>query len=260
MEAEGGIDLKRETRQKVADLLKQFVTRLTQVEYSIEELQRAYPFHSLFFRDEAIVAFKRQRSIVTSLGQSLYPRLACIIAEEHYNDVHLEREFRAILEGAVADAIERIITELRVKQRKPDHAQEIAEVLGAKGGKPREVVVTADLFIGDFAEGPFFAEIKSPRPNLDVAAESKKKILTFIALHCSKNPQAYLAFAYNPFISREAYDHPFTSQIMDLKAEVLMGEEFWDKIGSKGTYDELLDVIAEVKKKTPIRRERKEKR
>ena len=247
---ETGTGLKEETRQKVADLLKGFVTRLTQVEYSVEELQRAYPFHSLFFRDEAIIAFKRQRSIVTSLGQSLYPKLARIIAKEHYSDVHLERKFRASIDGAVADAIDHIVTELRVKQRKPDHAQEIAEILGAKGGEPREVVVTADLFIGDFIPGPFFAEIKSPLPNLDVAAESKKKILTFIALHRDKNPEAYLAFAYNPFITRDAYNHPFTSQIMDLEAEVLIGEEFWDKIGGKGTYMQLLDVIEEVKRET----------
>ena len=252
--------MQRETRQKVVDLLRQFVTRLTQVEYSIEELQKAYPFHSLFFRNEAIVAFKRQRSIVTSMGQSLFPRLARIIAEERYKDVHLDREFRGTINGAVADAIDRIVTELRVKQRKPNHVQEIAEVLGAKGHKLREVVVTADLFIGDLSGGPFFAEIKSPLPNLDVAAESKKKILTFIALHSDKNPQAYLAFAYNPFISREAYNHPSTSQIMDMEAEVLMGEEFWDKIGGRGTYSELLDVIEEVKKKTPLRIKRKTRR
>lgn len=242
--------MKEETRQKVAGLLKGFVTRLTQVEHSVEELQRAYPFHSLFFRDEAIIAFKRQRSIVTSLGQHLYPRLARIIAEEHYNDVHLEREFRATVDGAIADTIDRIVTELRVRQRRPNHVQEVAEILRAKGGEPREVVVTTDLFIGDFAPGPFFAEIKSPRPNLDVAAESKKKILTFIALHRDKNPEAYLAFAYNPFISRKAYSHQFTAQIMDLDAEVLIGEEFWDKIGGRGTYMQLLDVIEEVKRET----------
>ena len=252
--------MKKETHQKIAELLKQFVTRLTKVGYSVEELQKAYPFHSLFFRDEAIVAFKRQRSIVTSLGQSLYPKLARTIAEERYHDVRLGREFRATIDGAVADGVDRIVTELRVKQRKPDHGQETGEVLGAKGGTPREVVVTADLFIGDFTGGPFFAEIKSPLPNLDVAAESKKKLLTFIALHAGQNPQAYLAFAYNPFITRGAYNHPFTRQIMDMEAEILMGEEFWDKIGSKGTYGELLDVISEVKMKTPIRRKRKTKK
>lgn len=221
--------MRRETHQKVVNLLKEFVTRLTRVEYSLEELQRAYPFHSLFFRDEALIAFKRQRSIVTSLGQRLYPKLARIIAEEHYSDVHLEREFRATIDGAVADAIDRIVTELRVRQRRPDHTQEIVEVLGAKGGEPREVVVTADLFIGDFIPGPFFAEIKSPLPNLDVAAESKKKILTFITLYHDKNPEAYLAFPYNPFISREAYNHPFTGQIMDLESDYGSGSRGVDR-------------------------------
>lgn len=244
--------MKKDTREKVSELLEGFLNRVTRVEYSVEELQRAYPFHSLFFRDDAIIAFKRQRSIVTSLGQRLYPRLAQIIAGESYEDVHLEREFRAAIDGAVADTVERIVTELRVRQRSPNHAQEVAELLAAKGGTEREVVVTADLFIGDHREGPFFAEIKTPRPDLDVAAESKKKMLTFLALHPGGNAQAYLAFAYNPFISREAYAHPFTKQVMDLEAEVLMGGEFWDKIGGKGTYDGLLRVIAEVKRKTSL--------
>ena len=251
--------MNRQTRQKVADLLEQLVMRLTQVEYSVEELQRAYPFHSLFFRNEAIIAFKQQRSIVTSLGQSLYPRLARTIAEEHYKDAHLEYEFRALVDGAVADAIDRVVTELRSGQRRPDRTSELKEVLQARGGQPREVVVTADLFIGDFSGGPFFAEIKSPLPNLDIAAESKKKILTFVALHPEQNPQAYLAFPYNPFVTREAYHHPFTARIMDMEGEVLIGEEFWDKIGGKGTYAELLDTIDKVKKRTAVRGRKKTK-
>ena len=244
--------MNKKTKQKVIDLLTDLVARLTQVEYSIEELQKAYPFHSLFFRDDAIVAFKRQRSIVTSLGRTLYPKLARLIAEERYKDVHLDYTLKGIMDGAVADAIDRVVTELRVAQRKPNHNQEVAEILRAKGGEHRELVVTADLYIGDFSEGPFFSELKSPLPNLDVAAESKKKILTFIALHQGKDPQAYLAFAYNPFITREAYGHGFTARIMDMEAEVLMGEEFWNKIGGKGTYSQLLKLIAEVKKKTDI--------
>jgi hypothetical protein len=246
--------MKRETAQEIASLLEQLIIKLTQVGYSIEELQRAYPFHSLFFRGEAIIAFKQQRSIVTSLGQSLYPRLARIIAEERYEKVYLEREFRAMVPGGVADTIDRIVTELRNNQRYPNHAREVQEILLAQEGEPREIVVTADLFIEDFTDGPLFAEIKTPLPNLDIAAESKKKILTFIALHAHQNPQAYLAFPYNPFLTREAYHHPFTARIMDMEAEVLIGNEFWDKIGGKGTYDQLLGIIAKVKKRTAIRR------
>ncbi len=31
-----------------------------------------------------------------------------------------------------------------------------------------------------------------------------------------------------------------------MKEEVLLGSEFWDLIGGKGTYDELLEIYAEV--------------
>lgn len=41
-------NVNRETEQKVADFLEQFITKLTQVEYSIEDLQKAYPFHYSF--------------------------------------------------------------------------------------------------------------------------------------------------------------------------------------------------------------------
>ena len=106
--------------------------------------------------------------------------------------------------------------------------------------------VIADLYIGDFQDGPFFAEIKTPKPNLDICVETKSKILTFKALLYDRNPQAYLAFHYNPYITRAAYAHPLTKRIMDLQAEILMGEEFWDAIGGNGTFAELLQVIEKV--------------
>jgi hypothetical protein len=34
---------------------------------------------------------------------------------------------------------------------------------------------------------------------------------------------------------------------MDIEREVLIGEEMWDKIGGKGTFDELLKILEEVK-------------
>jgi hypothetical protein len=91
-------------------------------------------------------------------------------------------------------------------------------------------------------------EIKSPRPNLDVCTESKKKMLYFKIIHFNSKVEAYLAFPYNPFIKRESYSHNFTLQIMDVEKEVLIGEEMWDKIGGKGTFDELIRVLEEVKR------------
>ena len=81
------------------------------------------------------------------------------------------------------------------------------------------------------------------KPNLDICAETKSKILTFKTLLYDQNPQGYMAFAYNPYLTREDYKHGFTKQIMDLQAEVLMGNEFWDLIGGAGTFDELIEII-----------------
>jgi hypothetical protein len=33
---------------------------------------------------------------------------------------------------------------------------------------------------------------------------------------------------------------------MDMEKEVLMGSELWDYIGGPGTYNELLEIIAEI--------------
>ena len=65
-------------------------------------------------------------------------------------------------------------------------------------------------------------------------------------MNYGRKVEAYLAFPYNPFVYRERYSHSITSRIMDLEREVLIGEEMWDKIGGKGTYNELLDLLEEI--------------
>jgi hypothetical protein len=239
--------MKPETRVKIKETLLSFVRSIVEVPYSIEELKRAYPFHALLFPGEAIKSFKKQRTVVTKMGQQLIPQLAEIVAKDQYTEVHRDYEIVGQLDIAKIEAIDGIINSLRMGRRKPDHQKEIQEILAAKSGETREVRVIADLFVGDFRPGPLFLEIKSPLPNLDVCAESKKKMLLFQALFENKNPQAFFALYYNPHFP-ERYKHPFTSRIMDLDSEVLIGEEMWNKVGGKGTYDELLSIIEEVRK------------
>jgi len=234
------------TRQAVHNLLKSFAQKSLK-DYDIETLKRAYPFHQLFFDEVGLVAFKQERSVVTKMGQSLYPELARLIASENHSDVVREKVIQGRLKDITVSTIDRIVRDLRAKHRSPDHAQEMREIRKVKASPAKVPVrVIADLYIGDFQDGPFFAEIKTPLPNLDICAESKSKILTFETLLHGKNARGYLAFAYNPFITRAAYAHSFTKRIMDMQVEVLMAEEFWDKIGGGGTFSELLSVVDSV--------------
>ena len=223
--------------------------------WTLDDIRLAYPFHRLFFSEEAILAARVERSVVTSMGQALYPSIASTIAEGRFSRVFTEYTIEGEVNDAACNMIDQIVTELRTPRRRretprePCHEDEVSDILNSPGGGRTNRAVTADLYIEDFDGGPLFVELKSPRPNLDVAAESKRKILYYLLIMDRKGvagTQAYLGLTYNPYIEREAYAHSYTKQIMDMERQVLMGSELWDKIGGPGTYAELLEIIEDV--------------
>jgi len=210
-------------------------------------LKRAFPFHALFFSDEALFAFKFQRSLVTKLGMQLYPRIAKIVACDRYSEVYIDHELKGVIPEDKANTIEKIVTELRQGIRAPNLELELNEIRKAGGERSVERAIIADVFIKDHKDGPLFVEIKSPRPNLDICAETKKKMLYFRTFFEEENPQAFIGFPYNPFVFKEKYAHTFVFQIFDFEKEVLVGEEMWDKLGGEGAFIELLSILEEIK-------------
>ena len=229
--------------------------------WSLVEIGRAYPFHRLFFPDEAILAARVERSVVTAMGNKLYPRLAEAIASGRFRNVELNHPIQGHVNDAACNMIEQIVTELRTRtqrgtdRRRPDHTTELRDILSSRGGGQREINITADLYIGDFLGGPLFVELKTPLPNLDIAAESKRKMLYYLAVMDRKNipsAKAFLGLTYNPYVTRELYAHSYTRQIMDMTNEVLIGQELWDYIGGPGTYNELLTAMDDVRQSVQL--------
>ena len=254
--------MKPETREKVKEFLLDFakeIIRDVEKEFgslSIEKLKHAYPFHSLFFKNEGLIAFKIQRKIVTKMGKTLYPKLALYIAQDRYNRVYINHRIRGVVPETWISKIDSIVDELRGGKRVPSALNEWNEILLTPQQNPRSFDVIADLYIEDHMEGPLFMEIKSPLPNIDVCAESKKKMLYFkaiayITLHptIGKLGVAYFGLPYNPFITRKDYlqNWQIVKRIFDVDKEVLVGVEMWDKIGGTGTFNELLKIIDEVR-------------
>ena len=246
-----------ETRSRVKEIMVACVAEYApkRGRWDASDIWRAYPFHRLFFTSEEIVAARAERSIVTSMGSSLYPRLAVAVAGERFNEIITEHTLRGMLNDDACNLLEQIVTELRAPRRRgqprrvPDSITELDSILAAQAGELREVAVTADLYIGDFTDGPLFVELKTPRPNLDIAAESKRKMMYFLAMMHragAAGAHAFLGLTYNPFVTREQYSHSPTRQVMDMANEVLIGSELWDHIGGPGTYDEMLEIITEI--------------
>lgn len=241
--------MRDDTRRKLKQYFHSFIEKqVGKLPYTLKELKAAYPFHSLFFPDEALKAFKIQRSLVTKMGQTLFPNLAAIVAKETYNDVHVGWKIQSNLEVAKVDAINRILDELDARKRTPNAIQETQEVFNAKGGNIQPAQITADVFVGDFKLGPLFLEVKTAQPKKEDCVRSKRRLLIFRACNVNKTPQAYVAFYYNPYIERQKYNWWPTLQILDINNEVLIGEEMWEYLGGLGTYREILEIVEEIRK------------
>lgn len=254
--------MKSQTRERLRSILYDYATsqlpKLTK--WTLADIKQAYPFHRLLFSDEQVLAARVERSVVTTMGDKLYPALAKAVSENNFIDVHTEYVVSGIVNDAACNMIDQIVTELRTPKsqrtnpRTPDHESELTDILNSRGGGQTPRTVTADLYVGDFTGGPLFIELKTPLPNLDVAAESKRKILYYLLIMNRRGvggAQGFLGLTYNPFLTRKGYRHSFTRQIMDMGNQVLMGQEMWDFIGGSGTYDELLEIIEEVHSSLP---------
>lgn len=249
--------MRPESKDTVREVFRSFIDAqgLKLRKRGVVDTRLGYPFHRLFFSEAEVRAARTERSVVTAMGSVLYPQLALAVARDRFEDVHLEFEITGNVNDAAINMIEEIVTILRTGprqrtvDRRPDHERELREILNSLGGGQSQRSIIADLYIGDFTQGPLFVELKTPMPNLDIAAESKRKLLYYLTIRARQgidNAQAFLGLTYNPFITRERYGHSVTKQVMDMEKQVLMGGELWNAIGGPGTYDEILELIDEI--------------
>jgi len=131
---------------------------------------------------------------------------------------------------------------------KPDWDKELDYIL-AGTGENIPVQVICDVFARDTTNNKVYAfELKAPLPNSDQTKVSKEKILKLYSMEPKKIDEVYYALPYNPYGKRENYDWSFPNRWFNMKedAVVLIGDEFWEKIGGSGTYQAFIEAINEI--------------
>jgi hypothetical protein len=159
--------MRPQTQESVREVMQNFVAgqRPKLNRRSIEEIRQGYPFHRLIFPEEAILAARVERSIVTSMGSELYPRLAAVVAGDRFNDIHREYNIEGELNDAAWNMADQIVAELREARRgrrghrEPNRPAEVAEISNSRGGRLSQRSVIADLYVSDFQGGPLFVEL-----------------------------------------------------------------------------------------------------
>ncbi|MEW5986890.1 MAG: TdeIII family type II restriction endonuclease [Chloroflexota bacterium] len=132
---------------------------------------------------------------------------------------------------------------------KPDWNSELAYVLAGRG-EDIPVQIVCDVFVKDTTNDRKFAfELrKDPASNSDITKVSKEKLLKLHAMEPKQVDGAYYALPYNPYGRREDYSWSFPARWFNMKEDevVLIGDEFWDKIGGLGTYQAFIAAVNEI--------------
>ncbi len=232
-------------KQKIKELLS---TKIRNKLKSYGRETTSMPFLARLIQDnEKIAAYSFIHSMATTLGMSIYEDVSVIVASETANEAFRKYGVGGAISKEQKTVISNIVARLRNGDRTAEIDKEVKEVLeaSAENGEFQKSGNIADFYMNKEGQEYFF-EIKTGKPNIDVFEKSKTKLLEWIARR-RKPVKVYLAFPYNPYHPKPYYR--FTEVgMMDPPNDFLVGDEYWDFIGGKNTFPELLKTFDEVGK------------
>jgi hypothetical protein len=210
------------------------------------------PLYAALVPDEIFKGSHFERRFVTPFGNA-WESLA--VAAATFGLGHGERNHT--IEGTVnSGRLERINETLRRLEHpeaghgriRPDWDTELAYILQGSG-QEIPVRVVCDIYVEDRTNSINYAfELKAPLPNSDQTKVSKEKIFKLYCMNPRQIDGAYYALPYNPYGKKENYSWSFPSRWFNMKADevVLIGDEFWEKIGGLGTYQAFISAVNEI--------------
>lgn len=218
------------------------------------------PFLARLIQDnEKIAAYSFIHSLATSLGMSIYEDVSVIIARGNSSDCYRNYGVGGVLSKSQKSIIAKIVTELRNGERIASIEDETLEVLKASpvNGQFQKSGNIADMYM--MKDGiEYYFEIKTVKPNIDIFEKSKTKLLEWIARK-RKPVKVFLVFPYNPY-HPEPYSRFTEVGMMNHPNDFLIGEEYWNFLGGKNTFPQLLDTFDVVGKEFKSRLQAKFKK
>lgn len=231
---------------EVANLLKHKIRRKL-LDYNPET--NNMPFHTRLLGKDRMALFSFVQSINTTLGTSIFEQVGEILAKPNFKNAEAQyKDLNMKVSTGAQTEIQSIIDELTTSSRKPNKVAEIERIRKVANigtiktvKKPR-----VDLFLVSKQDVEFYFDLKTAKPNMDEFKAHKRKMLEWAAYRLQANPKAKLrtsiAIPYNPY-EPQPYERWTLAGLYDLPEELLVASEFWDFLGGKGAYEELLNVF-----------------
>ncbi|MBD1921839.1 TdeIII family type II restriction endonuclease [Microcoleus sp. FACHB-831] len=219
----------------------------------IKEDHRAKkPLYAALVPDEIFKGSHFERRFVTPFG-SAWETLAVVAANEGIGYGAINHSIHGTVKAERLRRIQEVLNRLEhavggQKRIKPDWDTELAYILDGDG-EDIPVSVVCDVYAEDRTNNKKYAfELKAPLPNSDQTKVSKEKILKLYSMEPLKVDGAYYALPYNPYGCKENYAWSFPGRWFNMQEDevVLIGDQFWEKIGGLGTYQSFIDAVNEI--------------
>lgn len=249
---------KQEMKEAIQSVIKMMMDRvmskvLTDDPFIKEEHKASKPLYAALVPDEIFKGSHFERRFVTPFG-GVWEKLAIVAANKGLGFGEKGRLITGKVNAERLRRIQEVLNDLEHGERenkriKPDWDTELAYILEGESEELIPTTVLSDVYAESTKTGEKFAfELKAPLPNSDQTKVSKEKILKLYSMEPKQIDGAYYALPYNPFGKKEDYSWAFPARWFDMKHDkvVLIGNEFWEKIGGAGTYNAFIEAINEI--------------
>ncbi|MBI5378260.1 MAG: TdeIII family type II restriction endonuclease, partial [Thaumarchaeota archaeon] len=197
--------------------------------------------------NDFVRSYSFTHSLVTSFGMSFYEQITAIIARDNFDQVETQWKAPQKISKLRNKKIKDIIVGLGNGTRIPNTKREINEILSVPNRNMNKVKSdeTVDVYLRK-KNKEYYIDIKTVKPNSPGFKAHKTKILEWLA-RADSSIVAFIAFPYNPYYPKK-YQRFGMDVYMD-KYDIKIGSEYWDFVGGRGCYGDLMRIFDSVGKK-----------
>jgi len=252
-ESDSTESLEKDIQDVISTLMDRVIDKVLHADPFLKDEHKVKkPLYAALVPDEIFKGAHFERRFVTPFG-GVWEKLAVAAAKHGLGFAEQSYRIDGFVKKGRLERISEVLNKLEHSQKgrsktKPDWEKEKKYILAGKG----EIIpttVVCDVYATDHsAKNRFAFELKAPLPNSDQTKVSKEKVMKLYAMEPKMVEEAYFALPYNPYGKKEDYAWSFPARWFNMKLDpvVLIGDEFWEKIGGAGTYQMILKAVDKI--------------
>ncbi|MDP1760145.1 MAG: TdeIII family type II restriction endonuclease [Candidatus Woesebacteria bacterium] len=209
------------------------------------------PFHTRLLGKDRLALYSFIHSLNTNFGESIFEPVSLALAQKHFKKALSQATAGDQISSIAQVEIQKIIDGLITATSSPNKKEEIERIRKVcQTGEMIKVKPTKVDLIFESKDGAYFLfDIKTAKPNAGGFKEFKRTLLEWTAVIFADKPNAevntFIAIPYNPY-EPKPYTRWTMRGMLDLENELKVADEFWDFLGGKNTYKDLLDCFERV--------------